>query len=396
MTSFAFIVAALVRGAAAASASDWPNFRGPNHNGISDEKGMKVAWVEPIPLVWERDVGSAFSSFAIVGKRCYTCGTVDKRQTLFCLDADTGRELWRRDFEPEYVERQGGDGTRATPSVNDGRVYILGAHGLVACFDAADGKPLWTRQLNNKPTWGYSGSVLIEGDLAVVSAGGADGSLLALDKKTGKEIWKTGADPVGYATPYPFTFNGKRYIAGFLGDHALVVEAATGREVWRMKRKTDWYVNASSPIFSDGHLFFSSGYNHGCIVVQLSPDGDKLSSKTVWESRALRNKFQSCVLFEGHLYTIDETAIKCVEFLTGREKWSRRRVVHGTVVLADKHLFLLTEKGKLLIAPATPADFTALTTAEILGGQCWSVPVLHNGRIYARDMSRLVCFYLTP
>lgn len=377
-------------------AADWPNFRGPNHDGVSPERGLKLTWDGPIPRVWERTLGDAFSSFAIVGDRLYTCGTVDKQQTLFCLNADTGEELWKQSFEEQIRDPQGGDGTRATPTVHDGRVYVLGGHGKVICFDAADGKMIWNRQLRHKPIWGYSGSVLIEGDLAVVSAGDSEGSLLALDRKTGKEIWKTGKDPVGYATPYPFTFNGKRYIAGFMGDCALVVEAANGREVWRMAWKTDWNVNASSPIYHDGHLFFSSGYNHGCIVLKLSAEGDKLSAKPVWQGRALRNKFQSCVLHEGHLYTSDETALKCVEFLTGREKWKKARVEHGTLVLADGHLFILTQNGKLVIAPATPRSFKALTTADLLDDRCWTVPVLHNGRIYARNLSRVACFDLTP
>ena len=205
---------------------------------------------------------------------------------------------------------------------------------------------------------------------------------------------KCGSDPVGYATPYPFTFNGRRYIAAFLGKCALIAEAATGREVWRMPWQTDWDVNASSPLFHDGHLFFSSGYQHGCILLKLKADGDKLAGEIVWQSTVLRNKFQSCVLHEGHLYTSDETGLKCVEFLTGKEKWNHRRMKHGTVVLADGHLFVLTEDGELLIAPATPSEFKPLTRAKILSGQCWTVPVLYRGRLYARNLTRLVCFAL--
>jgi len=392
---FGRVVGIIVSGAFVAGASgDWPNFRGPNHDGISREPDLKFEWKSPLPLVWEREVGSAFSSFACVGDRVYTCGTQDKQQVLFCLNADTGAVLWQKPFEPELVERQGGDGTRSTPTISDGRVYILGGHGSLVCFDAAGGEEVWRRQFNSKPTWFYSGSVLVEGDLAIVSAGGSDGSLAAFDRKSGREVWKCGSDPVGYATPYPFTFNGRRYVAAFLGKCALIAEAATGREVWRMPWQTDWDVNASSPLFHDGYLFFSSGYRHGCILLKLKADGDKLASETVWQSTVLRNKFQSCVLHEGHLYTSDETGLKCVEFLTGKEKWNHRRMKHGTVVLADGHLFVLSENGELLIAPATPAEFKPKTRAEILSGRCWTVPVLHRGRLYARNLKRLVCFAL--
>lgn len=375
-------------------AGDWPNFRGPHHDGISDETGLQTAWSRPLKLVWERNVGSAFSSFACVGDRVFTCGTQEKQQVLFCLNADSGAVIWQTPFEGEYVERQGGDGTRATPTVSDGRVYILGARGKLLCADAATGKEIWSRQFSHAPRWGYSGSVLIEGEMAVVSAGEGDGALVALDRKTGKEIWKCGKDPVGYATPYPFTFEGTRYITAFTGVSLLVASAADGREAYRTEWKTDWNVNAAAPIFSDGCLFFSSGYQHGARLVKLSRKGEKLEGKALWESKVLREKFQSSVLFQGHLYTSDEVALKCVELSSGQEKWKVRRVTHGTITLAEGHLYLLTEDGRLEIAKATPEGYKALTSAEILSGRCWSVPVLYRGRVYARNLDRLVCFNL--
>jgi outer membrane protein assembly factor BamB len=209
--------------------------------------------------VWEREVGSAFSSFACVGNRVYTCGAQDKQQVLYCLDANTGEVLWKKPFEKEF-RNEHGDGTRGTPTVHEGRVYLLGAYGRLLCVDANNGSDLWEKQFSNQPTWAYAGSVLIEGDLAIVSAGKSDGALAAFNKKTGEPVWKCGEDPVGYATPYPFTFNGERYIVGFMGNSVLIAEAKTGREVWRMPWKTDWDVNAASPIFHDGYLFLTSGY----------------------------------------------------------------------------------------------------------------------------------------
>ncbi|TWT45197.1 outer membrane biogenesis protein BamB [Phycisphaerae bacterium RAS1] len=390
----ALTVALALAVARMAAAGDWPNFRGPNHDGISDETGLKVAWSTPLKLIWERNVGSAFSSFACVADRVFTCGTQDKQQVLFCLNADSGAVLWQTPLEGEYVERQGGDGTRATPTVCDGKVYILGARGKLLCADAETGKQVWSRQFSHAPRWGYSGSVLIEGEIAVVSAGEGDGALLALDRKTGKEIWTCGGDPAGYATPYPFTFDGMRYIAAFTGDSLLIAAADDGKPAFRMGWKTDWNVNAAAPIFSDGRLFFSSGYQHGATLLKLSRSGDKLEGAALWESKVLREKFQSSVLFEGHLYTSDEVGLKCVELSTGKEQWKVRRITHGTLTLAEGHLYLLTEDGKLEIAKATPAEYKALTSAEILSGRCWSAAVLFRGRIYARNLDRLVCFSL--
>jgi outer membrane protein assembly factor BamB len=262
------------------------------------------------------------------------------------------------------------------------------------CVDAATGSDIWEKQFNYKPTWAYSGSVLVEGDLAIASAGKGDGALIAFNKKTGEVAWKTGEDPVGYATPYPFTFNGKRYVVGFMGNSAIIAEVATGREVWRMPWKTDWDVNAAMPIFHDGYLFLTSGYDTGCALLKLDAEGDRLSSSTVWQSDVMLNKFQSSILHEGKLYTSDQNALKCVDFLTGKEQWSKPRLKNGTLLLADGHLLFLTEGGQLQIAKASADDFVPLSKADILTGRCWSLSVLHHGRIYARNLERVVCFDL--
>ena len=376
--------------------ADWPNFRGPNHDGISTETGFKTAWSTPIPPLWEREIGSAFSSFACVDGKVYTCGTSGGKQVLLCLDADTGKTVWQRPIEKAYPEGQGGDGTRATPTVNDGRVYILGALGKLLCADAKTGQEIWSKQFGSRPTWGYSGSVLIDGNLAIASAGGDAGALVAFDKKSGKQVWKCARDPAGYATPYPFTFDGRRYIVGFMGASALIADAQTGKLVWRMTWKTSHNVNAASPIYHDGHLFISSGYNHGSTLLRLRQDGDQLATETVWPAnRELRNKFQSCILHEGHLYSSDEQNLKCVELMTGKLKWQQRpREKHSTIIMADGHLIVLSERGELKIGTASPDGFEPLTTAKILSGKCWTVPTLYRGKLYARNMKRIVCFDL--
>lgn len=377
----------------APASADWPNFLGPRYDGKSDEKGLRTTWTEPLKLVWERKVGSAFSSFACVGDRVYTCGEQDKQQVLYCLDANTGAVVWQKPFEKEY-NNEHGDGTRATPTVHDGRVYILGAHGLLLCVDAKTGDEVWRQQFNHQPTWAYSGSVLIDGDLAIASAGKGDGALVAFNKKTGDPAWKCGGDPVGYATPYPFTLNGQRFIVGFMGNAGLIAEAKTGREVWRMPWKTDWEVNAASPIFHDGHLFLTSGYTTGSTLLKLAYEGEKLASTQVWKSDVLMNKFQSCILHDGKLYASDQNSLKCVDFLSGKEHWKKPRIRNGTLVFAEGNLLLLTEGGQLQIAKATPEDFVPLGTADILTGRCWSVSVLNGGRLYARNLDRVVCFDL--
>ena len=376
--------------------ADWPNWRGPNYDGISAEKGLRTEWSTPPPVVWEHEIGSAFSAFVCVDGRAYTCGTQDGKQVLFCFNADSGKIIWQKHFEDGYRDRQGGDGTRATPTVHDGRVYIQGGWGRLVCFDSASGKELWIRKFENKPTWGYSSSVLIEGDLAIVVGGDDDGPLVALNKNTGETVWKCGRAPTGYATPYPFTLEGQRYVVGFLGKSIVIADVRTGREVWSMRWETSWYVNASTPIFDGVRLFHSSGYDHGSIVLKPARAGDKLTTETVWQNQSIRAKFQTPVLYEGHLYTSDEVGLKCVEFATGEVKWSKRGTKFGTVVIADGHLFVLSERGKLLIGKATPTGFEPTTDVQVLEGRCWTVPTLYKGRLYARNLEKAVCLKLSP
>jgi outer membrane protein assembly factor BamB len=379
-----------------AVAEDWPCWRGPNHDGISPDKGLRTDWDAAPPTVWQAKIGAAFSAVVCVGDRVYTCGARDGQQVLLCLNADDGKEMWCRPFEKHYPDGQGGDGTRGTPTVDEGRVYVQGGWGRLICVDAVDGKGLWSHEFNAKPQWGYSGSVLIEGDLAIVAGGDEGGPLVALDKTSGKVIWKCGRSPVGYSTPYPFTFEGRRYVIGLLGKSAVIADVRTGREVWSMPWETSYDVNAATPIFHDGVLTFSSGYGHGSIALKLAVSGDKLTTTTLWEGKAIRAKFQSPVLYEGHLYTSDEVGLKCVSLADGEVKWRERGIKFGTVVVADGYLYLLTENGELMIARATPEAFTPRSKVPVLDGRCWTVPTVCNGRLYARNLERMICLNLRP
>lgn len=375
-------------------AADWPNWRGPNHDGISQEKAFRTEWTKDPNVLWESRIGAGFSSFTCAGNRIFTCGTKAKQQVLLCLDADKGDVIWERVIEKEIKDGQGGDGTRATPTIDKGHVYILGGLGTLLCVTADKGEVVWKKEFKAKPTWGYAGSVLIEGDMAVVSPGGGEGGLLALNKKTGEVIWKSGEDGAGYATPYPFTFNKNRYIVGFLAKSVIIADAQSGREVWRGPWKTSYDVNASSPIYHDGHLFITSGYGTGCALYKLAADGNKLKLAEVWRSKVIVNKFQSCVLKDGALYGSDEKTLKCVDFMTGKELWSVPNEPNATVILAGDQMVVLTEEGRLQIAPISPKQFKPTAEASVLNKRCWTIPLLHDGKLYARNLERAVCVNL--
>lgn len=383
---------------------DWPCWRGPNHDGISAEKGFTTKWESPPPKLWTRDIGAAFSGLACVGDKVFTCGTANKQQVLFCLNADTGEVVWQTPIEKEYPEKSGGDGTRATPTVDEGRVYVVGALGKLLCCDAQTGKEIWSQQFSAVPQWGYSGSVLIEGNLAIVPAGGDRAPLLALDKLTGKQVWECGQGAPGYSTPYPFTLDGHRFIICMNAKEAVIADAQTGKQAWSTPWVTDWDVNAVTPVFHDGLLFLSSGYKTGSAVFKLTNAADKLTGERVWPpasekenaSKIILGKFQSAVLHEGHLYVSDEKALKCVDFATGKEKWSQRGISNGTVILADGNLVVFTEDGELQIAKLSPEKYEPTTKVELLTGRCWTIPTLYKGRIYVRNLKQVACYKLAP
>lgn len=373
---------------------DWPNFRGPNHDGISLEAGLKKEWTSAPKTLWETKVGDAFSGMSIVGDRLYTCGTAAKKQTVICLDANTGKQLWQTPIEDAYAEMQGGNGARATPTISEGKVYVLGAKGRLVCLKADDGGVVWEKKFSGMPQWGYSGSVLVDNGLAIVSAGGNEGALVAYDKNDGKEVWKFGDDRAGYATPYPFTFEGERYIVGFTGKKASIVRAATGKPAWETAWKTDWDVNAAAPIFHNGHLFVSSGYDTGSALFKLKKNGENLEGNSVWGEikKVLLSKFQSAVLVDGYLYCSDQRKLACVEFMTGKEQWKEPRIENGTLVAAEGYLFLQCENGEFQILPATPDGYKPTAKFKAFEGRCWTVPTLNNGKLYSRDMNTIKCF----
>ncbi|MCG8407441.1 MAG: PQQ-like beta-propeller repeat protein [Phycisphaerales bacterium] len=375
---------------------DWPNWRGPTYNGHSSEKGFKTNWDGDLETVWEHPIGAGYSGIVIAKGRAYTCGQPGKKQVLYCFDADSGKVIWEKAFEPRYRNHVW-NGPRTTPTVHKGRVYILGAKGKLACFDATDGEEKWSRNFDHVPQWGYSGSVLIQGKLALVTAGGQYGGLRALNRKTGKELWKCGTDgDSGYSTPYPFEFEGTKYVCGFLGKSVSIADLKTGKEVLSMPWETEWKVNAATPIYHDGYLFLSSGYQTGCAVYKLSKSGKALKATQVWRSKKMRNKFQTPVLHDGYLYSFDQKGFKCLDFMTGDVRWSHRggEHAHGSVILANDHLVALTQDGLLRIGKASPESFHAVGEAQILTGQCWTVPTLSDGRIYARNHKKIVCIDL--
>jgi outer membrane protein assembly factor BamB len=381
----------LVTAALPLEAADWPQWRGPQRNGISSETGWQAWPVGGPKRLWSARVGEGFSSVAVNGGRLYTMGNAGGKDTVFCLAAGTGRVLWRHSYPCPSGDY---GGPRATPTVDGNHIYTLSREGQAVCLNAGSGARIWVRDLRRDtgaapPNWGFASSPLVLGRLVIYNVGAAGA---ALDKVTGRVVWKSGPGSAGYASPVGFTAGAGRGVAIFSGRALIGVDPATGRQLWQFPWDTQFEVNAADPIFSGDTVFISSNYNRGGALLRLARSGPPA---VVWQNRNMRNHFNSCVLVDGFLYGNDENTLKCIDLRTGQERWRRRGMGKGGLIAANGHLITLTERGTLVLSRANPGQYTELAHASVLRGTCWTHPVLANGLLYCRSHEgELICLDL--
>ncbi|MDB6006208.1 MAG: qgdA [Prosthecobacter sp.] len=377
-----------------AQASDWPVWRGPNHDGISTEKLAGTA----VKKVWAAQIGIGFASFTVADGHVFTTGHADGKDTVFCFDAASGKQVWKHAYAADLGDKYYEGGTSATPTIEDGKAYHLSRWGDLFCFDAVTGKIVWQKNIQQEtgadiPDWGFAGSPLASGGLLIVNVGKGG---TAVEKATGKAVWTSEKANSGYCTPYPITVNGKAQVVLSSGRAYKGVDPTNGKVLWEYTWSTSYGVNAADPILSGTRLFISSGYNKGCALLDLA----SAEPKEVWRSRVMKNQLNSSVLIDGNLYGSDGDAdksasLKCIDFATGTEKWSAADVGFCSLIAADAKLIILTAKGELIIAKANPAKFEPVSRTPVLTGRCWTAPVLANGHIYVRNAAGdMACFSL--
>ena len=384
---------------------DWPNYRGPHHSGISHETGWVKDWPEGgPPIAWRADIGTGYASMAVVGGRVYAMGSKDGRETVYCLDADSGEPIWTHRYPAELIDKMHRGGPSATPSVHNGRVYTLSKDGQTFCLDAGNGDVVWQAKLQEAaglrqpPNWGFASSPVVVGELVVFQAG----PMVALHRDTGEVAWRSEQYPSAYSTPTPFEWNG-RTVLGALNSFGLsVVDAANGEELSRYPWEARFDTNSASPVVQGEQLFLTAGYGKGCALVKLKPGQAELIYRR-GDNEGISSQLSTPVLYDGLIYGVDgdggggrsinrRAYVVCMDWASGEIQWRERGLGAATLIASDGHLIILSENGELVIAEATPEGLQPRSRAKVLDGKCWTAPVLSHGRIYARNAGgELVC-----
>lgn len=387
------ILGCLLGGMAAcgASAADWPFFRGPNLNGTTPEADWSADWPDQGPrILWQMNVGVGASGVVTRGDRAITMGNVSDRDVIVCVDAESGRILWRFDYACPYEERMFEGGTASTPTIDGDRVYALSHAGHVHCLSLDSGAVIWKRHLVNdfggRPArWKYSGSPLIVENMVIFDTGARGDSTLALDKRTGDKIWGRGNDRPGYATPIPYRGPEASAVLVFKAQHLVAQDLATGREWWRVPWETSYDVNASTPVVQGDRVLVSSGYRSGRTALF---DISGREARQIWRNDDLKTKMNSSVLFKGHVYGISErfAQLMCLDAATGRTVWAERGFgQYGTLIIAGDRIVALAETGDLVVAQTDPDRYIELARAKVLNGRSWVAPTLSHGYIFSKN-----------
>jgi outer membrane protein assembly factor BamB len=383
---------------------DWPQWRGPRRDGISEAKGLLPRWPNGGPaLLWKIDgLGTGWSSPIVVNGRMFVTGDIGDDLVVSALGSDS-RLLWQtingRAWKGSYP------GARASCTFSEGRLYHLNAHGRLACLDAATGSEHWSLDILDRfggknITWALSESVLVDGGRVVVTPGGARALMAAVDKRGGQTMWTTeplGEDRASHSSPLLFRHRGRRVIANCSSAHGFGVDADSGELLWTVPLKNQFGVNTASPVFSDGSVFFVTPYAEEGRLYRLTTRGESIFAEHVWSSR-LDTVTGCAVLLDDTLFAAGYRREKWwfgLDWATGETKCELKDFTTGAAVYADRRLYCFDERGQvgLLNPTADGLEVTGrfqLITARVR--DAWAHPVVHDGRLYLRYHDALWCY----
>ncbi len=400
---------ALFLSTGAAPGEDWPQWRGPNRDGISRETGLLQSWPEGgPPLAFRADgLGAGYSTVAVADGRIHTLGMVSGREWVIALDAKTGAQLWAAPHDEGYRDGRG-DGPRSAPTVAAGRVHALGAQGRLSTLDAATGQVLWNADLlgeigGRNISWGISESPLLLGGRLLVSPGGEGSGFAAFDAASGELLWSAENDEAGYASPLPVDLPGAPHVVFFSGERAAGVRAEDGALLWSYPRASNRTANIATPILvsrEEGsvRLFLSSDYGTGGALLELQSDGaGGVAVEEAYFTRNMRAHHATPILRDGVLYGFSGSILSALDIETGALFWRDRSIRKGSLTLADDRLYIFSERGEVALVEPSRAGYRErgrfrFPETERSRRDTWSHPVVANGLLYLRDQDVLLAY----
>ncbi len=381
------------------NAGDWTQFRGPTRDGISSETGLLKQWPAEGPkMLWSfGGLGKGYASLCVVGNTLYTTGCEGKTGFLYAFNTG-GKLLWKVPYGPEWTGSN--PGTRTTPTFDAGKLYLMSGHGLVTCRNAADGKEVWAvdtfKQFGGRNiSWGISESVLVDGDKVICTPGGPDASIVALNKTTGKTIWTTKgiSDKSAYCCPRIIQHNGKRILLTMLEKTVVGIHPESGQILWKYPHKVSYDINAVAPAYANGMIYLTNGYNHGGMMLQLSPDGSSVTRK--WTEKELDVHHGGVILLGKDIHgAATNGEWICLDLVSGKIKYKDGLVGKGSVVFADGLIYGYGENGTVGLIRPSSAGYKLISSFDISLGneEHWAHPAISNGILYIRHGKALMAF----
>jgi outer membrane protein assembly factor BamB len=383
-----------------AVAGDWTQFRGPNREGAVRGVKLDLDWTNhPPKLIWKQRIGPAWSSMIVVGDHLFTQEQRGDIEAVVCLNTATGAELWSHEDRARFFDGQAGAGPRATPTFQDGKLYTLGATGLLHCFEAANGKLDWTADISAESgapqrMWGYASSPLVAAGIVIVHAGGKDDKgVLAYQADSGKLVWSFAAGNMSYSSPQLIEFDGQQQVL-FFGDQGLnAVDPQTGTALWTYAAPGKSWRATQPRRLGPMQVYFGSE-DLGSVVLDLHHEQGTWSATRSWSSKALRPAYNDVVVHDGSIYGFDNDRLCCIRAADGKRQWKDGRFGHGQLLLlADQPaLLVVSEQGELALIACNPEQFQELGRLPAIEGKTWNHPTFAHGRLYVRNDSEIACF----
>ncbi|HEU4386581.1 MAG TPA: PQQ-binding-like beta-propeller repeat protein [Blastocatellia bacterium] len=385
--------------AQASALPSWTDFRGPARDGRYDSVTIKTDWpTSGLDPLWKQPVGGGYASFVVADGMAYTIEQRRDQEVVACYLVDSGREVWTNHWSAEYRDSTG-NGPRATPTLNEGRLYALGAMGDMRCLDAKGGKVIWSKNIlsdNDAKNlqWGTSAAPLVVDDKVIVQPGGVSGkSVVAYNKLNGRTLWRVLDDQAAYTSPMLVTLAGKRQLLVVTERRVAGLNIDNGELLWDYPWSTSYGVNSAQPIIvGDNRFFISAGYDHGAAVVEVAPSESAFQARTVWSNRSMKNKFNSSVLLDGYIYGLDDGILACVDVQTGEKKWKGGRYGYGQLLLVGGYLIVVSDTGELALVKPTPAQHTEMARFQAIEGKTWNNPAIAGTRLLVRNETEMACF----